>query len=175
MFSNPHTILDTFGISQGMVVGDFGTGDGAYALDIVERVGADGIVYAFDVQKHMIEKLVAQVRDKKISNLRPIWTDLEMDNGTTLPDRSLDSAVVANIFFQVEDKDAFLREVARVMRPNGRLLIVDWSDSFSNLGPRPDHVVSPDDAKAFARSAGFVFDKTVDAGEHHYGLIFRKQ
>lgn len=175
MFSNPGQILDAFGISPGMVVGDFGTGDGAYARELARRVGRDGIVYAFDVQKQMIDKLVAYVEHERTTTIRPIWCDLELPHGTTLGDRSLDVAVIANIFFQIEHKEAFLAEVARTLRPNARVLVVDWSESYGHMGPHPDHVVSHDDMKGFARGAGLVFDKTIDAGEHHYGLVFRKQ
>lgn len=174
MFSNPGQILDVFGVSEGMVVGDFGTGEGVYARELSHRVGTHGVVYAFDVQKPMIDRLVAYVNDKRTTNIRPVWCDLELERGTTLNDRSLDLAVVANIFFQIEDKETFLKEVARVLRPNARLLFVDWSESWKNMGPHADHVVSPDDVRGFARGAGFVFDKEIPAGEHHYGLVFRR-
>lgn len=178
MFSNPRVILNAFGISEGMIVGDFGAGTGAYAHEILRHVGDSGVVYAFDVQKSMIDSLVAKARHEKLENIRPIWCDLEHEGGTTLADKTLDSAIIANLLFQIEHKDIFMKEVARVLRPNGRVLIVDWSESFGSasrrMGPHHDHVVSVDDAKAYARSAGLVFDKEIPAGEHHYGLVFRK-
>lgn len=137
MFSNPRAILDVFCINVGMTVADFGAGDGAYAKELVKRVGSDGVVYAFDVQKAYIERLAAYVRDAKAHMLKPQWVDLELAGGTQLAPASLDAALVANILFQIENKEIFMAEVARVLRPNGRVLIVDWSESFNNLVHTP--------------------------------------
>lgn len=174
MFSDPLSILDTLGISAGMTVGDFGAGEGAYARELAKRVGKDGAVYAFDVQKDLVTRLVAEAKATKTENLHAIWADLDELGSTTLADASLDAAIVANVLFQSEQKEAFIKEAARVLRDNGRLLIVEWSDSFGHLGPHPDHVVSKDTAQKLGENAGLIFEKEIGAGEHHYGLLFRK-
>lgn len=174
MFSDPLSILDALGVSPGMTVGDFGTGEGAYARELAKRVQKDGTVYAFDVQKDLVTRLVAQAKEAKIYNLNVIWADLDEPNSTTLAANSLDAAIVANVLFQSEKKDVFLKEATRVLRDNGRLLIVDWSDSFGHLGPHPEQVITKDAARRLAEGAGLVFDKELAAGEHHYALLFRK-
>ncbi len=174
MFSDPLSILDSLGISVGMSVGDFGTGQGTYARELARRVGKEGVVYAFDVQKDLVTRLVAEAQAQKIDNLHVIWADLDEPGGTTLPGASLDVVIVANVLFQSEQKAGFLSEAVRVLRPNGRLLLVDWSGATGPLGPRADHVVTQSAAQALAEAAGLVFDRSVEAGEHHYGLLFRK-
>ncbi len=174
MFVNPLSVLDALGVSVGMTVGDFGTGEGAYARELARRVGKNGVVYAFDVQKDLVTRLVAEARTAKMDNLHAIWADLDERGGTTLPDNSLDTAIIANVLFQSEQRAGFIAEAVRVLRANGRLLIVDWSDAAGPLGPRSDHVMTKEAARALAEGTGLVFDREIDAGEHHYGLLFRK-
>ncbi len=174
MFSNPSEILRQCGISAGSTVGDFGVGDGVYTREAAHLVGPQGIIYAFDIQKDLIAKLLRDVKREKTSVIHPLWVDLEADRGTMLTDGALDLAIVSNILFQVEHKDVFLHEVSRVLRPGGRVLVVDWKESFGNMGPHKDHVVDETRARALLAEASLVFDRSIDAGAHHYGLIFRK-
>jgi hypothetical protein len=74
----------------------------------------------------------------------------------------------------LDDKKSFLSEARRILKAKGRLLLIDWSGSFSQMGPHPDHVVYKDDAIKLATAAGFFFDREIHAGAHHYGIIFRK-
>lgn len=174
MFSDPLSILDSLGVNKGMTVGDFGAGEGAYARELAKRVEKDGAVYAFDVQKDLVTRLAAQAKTAKTENLHAIWADLDEPKSTTLLDASLDAAIVANVLFQSENREAFIKEATRVLRDNGRLLIVDWSDSFGHLGPHPEQVITKDAARRLGEGAGLVFDREIAAGEHHYGLLFRK-
>ncbi|MEK7578928.1 MAG: methyltransferase domain-containing protein [Patescibacteria group bacterium] len=174
MFSNPEKILKEFQIGEGTHVGDFGVGVGSYALAAAEAVGETGSVYAFDIQKDMVTRLVKTARDEKITNLHVVWADLEEPRGTKLADTSLDAVIVANLLFQIEAKDVLIGEVIRVLKPNGRVLIVDWKESFGHTGPHPDAIVPEKVARPLFEGAGFVFERSVAAGEHHYGLVFRK-
>jgi ubiquinone/menaquinone biosynthesis C-methylase UbiE len=173
VFSNPKDILQQCGISQGAVVGDFGTGTGAYAHEAASLVGARGVVYAFDVQKDHVQRL-SRTEHNREGVIRPLWVDLEMPRGTGLADTVLDLAIVANTLFQIEDKKGFIAETFRVVRPGGRLLLIDWEESFGGMGPHVDRVINADVARAFVEASGWVFDKTIEAGSHHYGYVFRK-
>jgi hypothetical protein len=62
----------------------------------------------------------------------------------------------------------------RILKKKGRVLLVEWADSFAGMGPHRDHVVKQDDAKKIFIDAGFAYERDVKAGEHHYGLVFRK-
>jgi ubiquinone/menaquinone biosynthesis C-methylase UbiE len=175
MFSNPADILRQCGISVGSVVGDFGTGSGVYAHEAAKFVGTNGVVYAFDVQKHLIARLIKDIEHLKNKVIHPLWIDLEHEKGTGLNDDVLDLAICANVLFQIEKKESFIKEVARVIRPGGRVLVVDWKESFGHLGPHPESVVPAREAQQLLNIAGLEFDKTIAAGAHHYGFLFRKR
>lgn len=65
-------------------------------------------------------------------------------------------------------------EIRRVLKENGKVLVVDWSDSFNGMGPQPNDIVTESVSRKMFTEKGFEFDEDFDAGEHHYGLIFHK-
>ena len=82
--------------------------------------------------------------------------------------------IAAGVLFTVDNRKAFLTEANRILKPGGRLLLVDWSGSFSQMGPHADHVIYKDDAVKLVKEAGFTYEREINAGAHHYGIIFRK-
>ncbi|MEK7585035.1 MAG: methyltransferase domain-containing protein [Patescibacteria group bacterium] len=173
-FSDPKTVVDQFNLKEGMVVADFGTGSGAYALAMARRVGRSGRIYALEVQKEVLTKLEREVKTLGLDNISIIWADLERSGGSKLADGTVDLVVVANLLFQVSAKYSLLLEAKRLLRREGKLVIIDWQDSFGGLGPIPDHVVTAAAAGEVAAQAGFRLVKEFPAGDHHYGLIFEK-
>jgi ubiquinone/menaquinone biosynthesis C-methylase UbiE len=173
-FVEPGVVSSHFHLGAGDTVADFGAGSGYFMEVLAELVGAEGVVYACEIQKDLSVKLGETARTKGLTQVRSIWCDAEELGGSKIPDGELDTAILVNTFFQFEDKAAALKEIMRTLRSGGRLFIVDWSESFNGLGPQPGHVVSEIEAKAMAEQEGFMFDTTFDAGDHHYGLALRK-
>ena len=157
-----------------MKVADLGAGSGHYASEAGRRVGGEGRVYAVDVQKDLLERVAKEAREAGLSNVEIIWGDAEEKGGTKLRDGAVDAVIAANVLFQLDDKEGFAAEAGRILHPKGRILVVDWLDSFGNMGPRPEGVVGKGAARKIFEEAGFSFESEIPAGEHHWGLIFRK-
>jgi len=175
MFSDPHTIISQLHIEPGASVADLGAGTGAYSLLVSKVVGPSGKVYACDVQKDILVRLENEVRDQGIRNIQTVLSNVENHQGTKLRDQSIDWVIVANVLFQIEDRPGFIREVSRILKPTGSLLLVDWSESFGNMGPHAKDVMSRSDAETLVTAAGFrVMPQVIDAGAHHYGIVFKK-
>jgi ubiquinone/menaquinone biosynthesis C-methylase UbiE len=174
MFSDPVQNVEQFGITAGMHVADFGSGSGFYAIALAKAVGDTGKVYAIDIQKDLVQRLKNEAVRARMHNIEVVWGDLEHIGGMRLREASLDGVVIANLFFQVENKAALVAEAKRVLKRGGRVLVVDWADSFNNLGPLDDAIVSPKSIRQLFEDGGFGFDKDISAGEHHFGMIFRK-
>ena len=175
MFSDPAKNIEQFGLSKGMLVADFGAGSGFYTMSTARAVGDNGRVYAIDIQKELIQKIKNQANIEHIPNIEIIWGDVEKIGGTKMRDGSVDAVIIANLFFQVAEKNNICLEAKRILKNGGRALVVDWLDSFGGLGPRQSDVFSPSAAKEIFQKNGFALDKEFGAGEHHYGLIFKKQ
>ncbi len=173
-FVIPNVVCTHFHIREGDVVADLGAGSGYFTGVLAELVGPTGTVYACEIQKNLVEKIGDLARTHGWSTVQPLWTDLEELEGTHIPTGSVDVALMVNTFFQLEDFETALAEVNRILRPGGKFFVIDWSESFAGLGPESTAVVTVEMAEARLVTAGFVLDRSFDAGDHHYGLAFRK-
>jgi ubiquinone/menaquinone biosynthesis C-methylase UbiE len=172
-FVIPDIVISHFHLKEGDVVSDFGAGSGFFLQALSARVGS-GKVYACEIQKALVEKVSEQVRSQHLLNVYPLWCDLEEPGGVPIKDGALDVGILANTLFQLEDKQTACAETYRMIRLGGRLMVIDWTDSYGGLGPAPDHVCSEAEAKNLFENHGFVLEQTYPAGAHHYGLAFRK-
>lgn len=157
-----------------MRVGDFGAGSGHYTRALAGAVGVSGRVYAVDVQEDVLKHLVLHIPEHYRSVVETVWGNIEKPGGTKLRDASLDAVVLANVLFQVEHPAGLLAEVARVLKPGGKVLVVDWTGSHGGMGPDPKHVKTEQAAEAMFLDAGYTKVKSFHAGSHHYGVIFTK-
>jgi ubiquinone/menaquinone biosynthesis C-methylase UbiE len=178
MFANPRENLEKFGLSPGTIVADIGAGTGDYAFaaaKMVKGLKLDGKVYAIDVQKDLLDKVKNEASREHLDNIEIVWGNAEKVRGTKLRDASVDVVIVSNIFFQIEDREIFAKEIARILKRTGRIFFIEWSDSFGGIGPKAEAVVNEDQAKAFFQKNAFAIERSIPVGSHHYGLLIRKK
>lgn len=173
-FADPKANVAQFRLGPGMLVADFGAGIGEYTLAAAREVGRRGRVYAIDIQQELLSRIKNAATREKLENVEIVWGDVESKGGSRLPDASVDAIIVSNTLFLMEDKDKMAEEASRIVRRNGRALVIDWKDSFGGLGPTAESVVSEKEAKALFEKHGFVMERDMQAGAHHYGIVFKK-
>ncbi len=163
-----------------MVVADFGAGSGHYVLHMAEQLRGSGRVYAIDVQQVLLRRISNEAVQRGFKNVETIHGDVARARGSKLADRCLDLVLISNLLFQLEEPVAALKEAWRVLKPTGRLAIIDWSDSLPTgrqaavrRGPTKAHVVKKERALERAQTGRFEFVNEFAAGAHHYGLVFR--
>lgn len=174
-FLEPSKILGLLGIRPGMTVADFGCGGGYFSIPAARMVGDGGKVFAIDIQKQATENVRSKANLEHLLQLETVWADLESPKGSRLPDAATDFVLIANILFQAEKKREVLSEAWRVMRTGGSLVVLEWDDHPFPAGPAMPLRVPKDRAEALAKEAGFTREREIEAGSHHYGLLFKKQ
>jgi ubiquinone/menaquinone biosynthesis C-methylase UbiE len=173
MFSEPLKIVSQAGVLPGQKIADIGAGSGYYVTEIAKALMSSGTVYAIDINKELLEKIKNKTKHENLSNVEVIWGDFELENGTKLKTASIDMVFACNVFFQTEDKRGAIKEIKRILVPHGKVVFVDWSES-SNIGPKDNMLVKEWDILDLFEKNGFVKEKSLFAGEHHYGIIFKK-
>ncbi len=173
-FAHPPRNVGVLDIGPGMVVADFGAGSGAYVYLIAERLAHAGHVYAIDVQQELLRRIKNESHKRGYKNVEIVWSDLERPYGSKIADNHVDRVLISNLLFQLEDKNVILSEAYRILKPDGLLCIIDWSESFGGMGPHKSAVVKKEAALSFAEKAGFEHVNEFDAGAHHYGIICKK-
>jgi ubiquinone/menaquinone biosynthesis C-methylase UbiE len=131
-----------------------------------------GKVYAVEVVKDFLQTITNKVKDAALTNVECFWGDVEKVGGTKIAPSIVNAVIASNILFQVEDKDKFITEAKRILCKGGRVLLIDWESDTESLvkgGAIPKNL-----AKDMFEKKGFKLDKEIDAGAHHYGMIFIK-
>ena len=173
-FVIPEVVVSHFHLRLGDQVADFGAGSGFFLAALSEAVGPTGRVYACDIQKNLVEKMGALVQSRGLQNVDTLWGDIEVAHKTKIPTGELDAALLVNTLFQIEATPIAVSELGRTLRSGGKLFIIDWTDTVPGLGPAPDKLITADDCIVLFESNGFILEREFPAGEHHYGLAFRK-
>jgi len=171
-FADPTQNIKQFGLREGMHVADIGVGSGYYVLPTAKLVGSSGRVYAVDVQKELLSGIKDKAKKEGLSNVEIVWGDAERPNGTKLKDKSIDAIILSNILFQVRDKLGLISECKRILKENGKILLIDWTEPVGKLGPRISDLVSKDKVKELFEMKSFKQMGEISAGSHHYGIIF---
>lgn len=169
MFSDPAKNLAKLGLGVGMKVVDLGAGSGFYTFETAKLVGTAGRVYSVDVVKELLERLRSTGANNGLRNIEVIWGNCEKIGGTKLSESIADRVIASNILFQIEKPDEFVLEIKRILKPGGKVLVVDWSE-VSALSPT--NLVTSAKATMLFEKAGFTLEQSFDAGNHHYGLVF---
>lgn len=174
MFMNPAQMLAACNLQVTDSVADFGAGSGFMARAIAGIV-TRGNVFAIEINRDLVARITHEAQEQKITNLHPLWGDVEITGGSKLGEASVDVVVFSNILFQLDDKKGALKEAYRVLKIGGHLLVIDWQESFGGLGPAPQHVFNQNMAQELVSSLGFTkLSDNLPAGDHHYAILFKK-
>ncbi len=173
MFTDPVKNLKAFDLRENMIVADLGAGSGFYTIPVARMV-PQGKVYAIEIQKDFLITISNKTIEAHLNNIECLLGDVEKIGGTKLKDKIVDAVIASNILFQVGDKDKFIEEAKRILKSGGRLLLIDWSDNSSSIEPSFAKIVPKNIAREIFERKGFIWQRDIDAGEHHYGIIFTK-
>lgn len=168
---NPHFLLEKAGIREGWKVADFGAGSGGHFIFPAARlVGAAGTSYAVDILKSALSGIESREKLEGVKNVKRIWADLEIPGATKIADEGLDLVLLINNRVH----EFMIREAVRVMRPGGRLLVVDWKTIATPFGPPTAERVSAEQAKERTKKYGLRIVEEFEAGKYHWGLLLEK-
>lgn len=168
-FLTPLHLIKELYLKPGDKVADIGSGTGTYTIELSQEVGEIGQVYAVDVHRDSLHTLRGVLDKKGIFNVDMIWADIE--NKVPIDSYSLDAVVLSNILFQLEDIDKALQNISKILKPEGQVLVVDWSKSHGGIGPHEKSVISEEKAESLMQKNGFRIIKRLPAGDYHYAFI----
>lgn len=151
----PHPLItrerlrEILAVTPGERILEVGPGTGYYTLDVAEWVG-DGAVDILDLQQQMLDHTMRRAGERGITNVTPTQSD-----ATDMPygDASFDGAFLVTVLGEIPDQDAALRELARVVKPGGRVVV---GELFGD-----PHYVTLSNMRLRAAGAGLEFERRV--------------
>lgn len=148
----PRELLKELGLKKGDAFLDVGAGTGYFTFPALEIIGSSGQVMAVDISAEMVQELLERAKAVSSCNLDILFT-----SGKSLPvfTHSVDFALAAFVLHEADDQPHFLREIRRVLKPGGKLAIVEWEKIKMEKGPHFRERLSMDDVKSLLSAAGF--------------------
>ena len=173
---DPNRLFSELQLRSDTVLLDLACGSGSYSLFASKFIGADGGIYAFDLWKEGIDHLS---RELAVRQLRQIHAGVvDVSRKIPLGDHSVDVCLIATVLHDlIQDKteEGTLREVKRVLRPDGILAVVEFKKVEGPPGPPLEIRVSPEELEDLLFPYGFGIAKKVEVGPYNYLSVFQKR
>ncbi len=162
---DPDLMWQALGEPQPAVIVDIGAGTGLFAGRFAEMTPG-ATVYAADTHPTMVEWMQQQRAPAYGGRLRPL---LSSEDTVPLPDAVADLVVMLNLHHELVSPEANYAEAARLLKPGGQLLVVDWAPGADG-GPPQKIRASADEIIRSVSSAGFV-DAVAHPGLSKHSLV----
>jgi SAM-dependent methyltransferase len=168
--SAPERLLAELDVpTSAATVAVFGPSPDFFALPLAARIGSHGMVYSVELSDEVSPRTAAQRSIPGHTRIR------QKDNGhLPLPNESVDLALWAFAFRTLGHVGSMLEETRRVLRPGGRLAVVDWIRQEESFGPLRDDRVSAAICERCLAAGGFGLVGQRDLNGSHYLIIGRR-
>jgi ubiquinone/menaquinone biosynthesis C-methylase UbiE len=160
----PHDTLTLMGLKPGQVFVDVGAGAGYFSIPATEITGRSGRVIATDLSEEMLGHLKSRTRETGTE----IETILSSPDTIPLPDDTADMTFMAFVFHELDNRMQYIRELKRITKPDGTLVLIDWAKVVSPPGPPTDHRIDLSEAKSIVSSAGFIIQSNGNLNPYQY-------
>lgn len=174
-FVDPKGVVAQLPVVAGEKVTDFGCGAGYFSCAFAEAVGQDGHVIALDILPASLEAVMSRSRSLGLTNITTKRVNLENEGGSGLDPQSQDWVIIKDMLFQNSKKDIILYEAARVLRPGGKLFVMEWSQENTFVGPAKELRMTSADLESLLQAAGLEVTRTLEVGEYHFGYLAEKK
>jgi ubiquinone/menaquinone biosynthesis C-methylase UbiE len=172
----PEKVFAELRLAPATVLLDVACGAGNYALAAAPYVGPQGAVHAVDLWAEGIERLRAEAARRGLAQIQPAVADVS--ERIPLPDGSVDVALLATVLHDLAEAGTAagaLREVARVLRPGGRLVVIEFDKVEGPPGPPRAIRLDPGETAALVSPFGFRPSRPVRVGPVTYLLSFLRR
>jgi ubiquinone/menaquinone biosynthesis C-methylase UbiE len=173
-FIDPVAAVNQLEIKEGNIIADFGCGAGYFSIPVAEKVGKEGRVYSLDVLTQALESVESKARVAGLTNITTKRVNLENKEGSGLNQASIDWVIIKDILFQNNGKDKILAEAYRVLKPEGKALVMEWDNKNLSVGPEAKLRVSKDELASLIKKHKFLVEKEIAVGDFHYAMIIKK-
>jgi ubiquinone/menaquinone biosynthesis C-methylase UbiE len=164
----PLPTLEKLGLSPTDIVADIGCGVGYFTIPAAGMVNNENKVYALDTSGQMLEEVKKRMSNAGVLNIAAIKTG-EYD--LKLPDESVTFALIVNVLHEIEDKIQFIAEVRRILKPKGKIAIIEWEKENMEMGPLKKDRIGKDETAELLKSFGMVTGRTIQLANVFYGLV----
>ncbi|HTW58799.1 MAG TPA: class I SAM-dependent methyltransferase [Terriglobales bacterium] len=131
-------VMDVLGIAPGKAVADIGAGGGWFTVRAAKRVGANGIVYAVDINPEAIRYIRARAKKEDLQNVKAI---LSKPDDPLLPANSVDAVLLLKAYHEVARPVVLLQNLRAALHPGAKVGVIDRNGNGENHGVGSEVVI----------------------------------
>lgn len=171
-WQKPAELVAALDVRPGMAVADLGAGTGYFERFLSRAVGPRGTVYALEVEPKLVAHLRARAEREGTANVVPVLTS---KTSARLPAGGVDLLLVVDTYHHLDGRVAYMERAADVLRPDGRVVVVDWHKRPLPEGPEMDHKLAEEQVVAEMERAGYRLLARPDVLPYQYVLVFARR
>jgi ubiquinone/menaquinone biosynthesis C-methylase UbiE len=162
-------LIKALEIPQGALVADIGAGTGYFTWRLAQQAGPRGKVIAVDVQQTMLDRVAETVRQHRLTN---VDYTLAGENDPRLPKGALDLVFIGHAYHEFADPEMIMAAVKRSLKPDGRLVVVEYAKENPAAPASSLHKMSFDEMRGEIEPMGFELDRILDFLPVQHALVF---
>jgi ubiquinone/menaquinone biosynthesis C-methylase UbiE len=164
-------VIAKIGLRPGQIVADLGAGTGLFSLPMAQAVAPGGKVYAVEIDKGYSDIINAKAKEAHVSNVQFVLGEF---GDPKLPAQDVDVAFFHDVLHHVQDRAGYLKNLARYVKPSGRVVIIDLKADQSPHRDEPTLVVSEAQVTGWMKAAGFNKVESVDLFPEKFFLVYSR-
>jgi len=168
----PTRALEIIKVAPGSTVADIGAGSGYFTERLSRLVGADGRVYATDIQPAMLDLIRARMAEQRIGNVTVV---LGQPADPRLPPAAIDMALMVDVYHELHEPQAVLRHIRDALKPSGRLVLVEYKGEDPSIPILPAHKMTVAQAKLEVEAEGFALATADSSLPRQHVLVFTRK
>lgn len=161
----PESLLRELGLKEGDTMADIGCGPGFFTIPAAQIVGEHGLVFAADVQGEMLTAVKSRVTEHGLTNVRVVKTS---ETDVPMPQESCDFVLLAFVLNEIDQRSRFLHRVARLLKPDAHITLLEWRKEEQTDGPPIEDRISEEEVTADAQAAGLRISQSRELNDHQY-------
>jgi ubiquinone/menaquinone biosynthesis C-methylase UbiE len=167
---NPKDTLRRIGLGENDVICDIGAGTGIFTMAAAQIT--NNKIYALEIDDEMLKIIDEKAKSHGASNIEIMKVK---DNKFDLADHTVDLALMVTVLHEIENKEVFLKEIKRLVKNNGRIMVIEFHKQETPMGPPVPHRISKDEVKKAIGESGFRVAKDFDLGDDFFCLLFNAE
>jgi ubiquinone/menaquinone biosynthesis C-methylase UbiE len=168
---DPDRMLNSLDVKKGSVVADIGAGVGYHVWRLADIVGPNGKVIGEDIQPDMIRMMKKNIDDRKLRNVELI---LGTPTDPKLQANTLDVVLMVDVYHEFSDPVVMMQRIKDALKPNGRVVLVEFRKEDPNVPIQPLHKMSVQDVRGELEPMGFKFQRSLEFLPWQHIIFFTK-
>lgn len=163
----PEKLLEMLPVNRADSMLDLGAGTGYFTIPFAKTV--EGLVYALDIDVHMLDFISSKAREENITNIKPIKGYID---DIPLPDQAINFAFASLVLHEVEQLSHSLHEIKRVLKNDGYFICVEFEKETDPTHNHPRIASSLMEQEIM--NAGFKITQVLRPTEAIYMILAKK-